>query len=297
MINYSAYLNNSGNPFVRNYLNYIKDKPKTSKNTISAYTRDLKDFERYIKKLDSRVSLKNVSSDDIDGYRDYLLEKFSVSTVNRKLSVIKGFYKYLILEGDINYNPIGNISFIGDTDNKPKVLSVKKICNLLDSMPMSTPSAIRDRAIMEVLYGCGLRVSELCDLDTSKCMVEEGFLLIAGKNDKERMAPISGVAAEILTKYLREARENFLSAKNPCDAVFLNVHGSRLSRQSVHTIVKDAGKSVKIKNLYPHTLRHSYAAHMLKGGADIRAVKDILGHADMSTMKMYQKKVRRVVKK
>ena len=148
------------------------------------------------------------------------------------------------------------------------------------------PAGLRDRALLEVLYGCGLRVSEAVGLDCDRVLLEVGLLRVIGKGDKERITPIAGAAARALGRYLNEARGTFPhAAETP--AVFLNARGGRLTRQGIHGIVARAGLSIGVKNLHPHTLRHSFATHLLAGGADLRVIQEMLGHADISTTQLY----------
>ncbi len=159
---------------------------------------------------------------------------------------------------------------------------------LLDRALPTTPEGLREHAILEVLYGCGLRVSELCGLNLGDVAFDEGFLLVCGKGNKQRIAPISGTAADALIQWLEEGRPAFAAkASRVTQAVFLNARGGRLTRQSVYAIVKDAGESIGMHDLHPHTLRHSFATHLLEGGADLRVIQELLGHADISTTQIY----------
>lgn len=250
-----------------------------SQNTIDAYTRDLEHYESFINK-----SVCSANRDDIVRYENELVPYMKTSSVKRKVASIKGLYKFLLREGDIDKNPAASITLPKIPDKLPDVLSIDDVCRLLDMMPNSTPAAKRDRAIMEILYGCGLRVSELCNLDINDCVLEEGFLLVHGKGGKDRISPISGSAALALKEYLEVGRPEFDKGS---PAVFLNTRGGRLTRQAIHNIVSKAGTAIRKKGLHPHTLRHSYATHMLEGGADLRVIQDILGHADISTTQIY----------
>ena len=155
-------------------------------------------------------------------------------------------------------------------------------------MPFTTPLEIRDATMMEVLYGCGLRVSELVGLDLDRVRFDEGTLRVLGKGSKERLVPFSGMAVVRLREYLEKSRPYLTCSKaHPCAALFLNARGGRLSRQSVHKIVEKAGLSIGVKNLHPHTLRHSFATHLLEGGADLRSIQEMLGHSDISTTQIY----------
>lgn len=274
--------------FSRNYINYLRIEQGVSNNTIDAYTRDLLHFEKFLKSNGENKTLLDVKRQDIVNYEKELNPYMKTSSIKRKISAIKGLYKFLLREGDIKSNPAASIQLPKPEQKLPDVLSIDKICRLLDIMPQSTSAGLRNKAIMEVLYGCGLRVSELCGLNIEDCVVSEGFLLVHGKGGKDRISPISGAAAKALLDYIESARPDLeRHAKHASSAVFLNAHGTRLSRQSVHTIVKESGEAIHVKNLHPHTLRHSYATHMLEGGADLRVIQDILGHSDISTTQIY----------
>lgn len=278
--------NSNISPYVRNYIDYLRIERGSSKNTINAYNRDLAHYAKFLKSRN--LSIIEAKRKDITDYEKNLVKYMQISSVKRKISAIKGMYKFLLRENEIDKNPASTIPLPKIPDKLPDVVSIEKICRLLDIMPDTTASALRNKAIMEVLYGCGLRVSELCGLNLENCVISEGFLLVCGKGNKERISPISGSAANCLNEYIKNGRpylEN--KAKKPNSAVFLNTHGGRISRQSVHKIVHEAGKAAKLKKLHPHTLRHSYATHMLEGGADLRVIQDILGHADISTTQIY----------
>lgn len=273
---------------IRNYINYLRIEQGVSNNTIEAYKRDLLHFEKFLNFCDPPIRIREAKREDIVNYEKDMFGYLKSSSVKRKISAIKGMYKFMLREGDIENNPAASIVLPKIDQKLPDVLSIEKLANLLDTMPDTTAAAIRDKAILEVLYGCGLRVSELCGLNIENCVINEGFLLVHGKGGKDRISPISGTAAKSLKEYIDKARPSYLRhANNISSAVFLNARGTRLSRQSVHSIVKKCGQAVKIKDLHPHTLRHSYATHMLEGGADLRVIQDILGHSDISTTQIY----------
>lgn len=275
-------------PYIRNYINYLRVEQGVAQNTIEAYSKDLINFESYLSGLNKPKKIIEATRQDIVDYEKKLVDYLQTSSIKRKVSAIKGLYNFLLREGDIDKNPSSSIPLPKPPEKLPDVVSIEKICKLLDIMPDTTPSASRDKAILEVLYGCGLRVSELCGLNVDDCILNEGFLMIHGKGGKDRISPISGTAKNALSQYMASSRKSFeRAAKKTDSAVFLNVHGSRISRQSVHKIVHEAGKAAKIKNLHPHTLRHSYATHMLEGGADLRVIQDILGHSDIATTQIY----------
>lgn len=274
--------------FSRNYINYLRIEQGVSNNTIDAYTRDLAHFEKFLKSCDPPKMINTAMREDIVNYEKELNPYMKTSSIKRKVSAIKGMYKFLMREGDVKNNPAASIALPKPEQKLPDVLTIEKICRLLDIMPDSTAATLRNKAIMEVLYGCGLRVSELCGLNLQDCAISDGFLMVHGKGGKDRISPISGSAAKVLVDYIENARPELdRRAKQSTSAVFLNSHGGRLSRQSVHTICKESGEAIKVKNLHPHTLRHSYATHMLEGGADLRVIQDILGHSDISTTQIY----------
>jgi integrase/recombinase XerD len=167
------------------------------------------------------------------------------------------------------------------------VLSIEQARALLEQPFAPTASAQRDRAMLEVLYGCGLRVSELCGLDLRFVMADEGLVRVLGKGSKERVVPLLGAAASALEEYVRVWRPQLVRVGRPEDAVFLNRRGRRLSRQTVHAVCERYGRLVGIEGLHPHTLRHSYATHLVEGGADLRVVQELLGHANIATTQIY----------
>ena len=272
----------------KSYINFLRVEKGSSQNTIDSYTRDILHFEKYLTSLKSKTNVINATRQDILNYEKELADIMEVSSIKRKVSAIKGLYSFLLREGEIDKNPASSISLPKPPMKLPSVLTAEKICYLLDGMSDVTPAYQRNKTIMEVLYGCGLRVSELCGLNIDDCAIKEGFLRVRGKGGKDRISPISGTAASELFRYINKSRPQLANASKSFEsAVFLNIRGGRLSRQSVHKIVKEAGEFIKIKNLHPHVLRHSYATHMLEGGADLRVIQDILGHSDISTTQIY----------
>lgn len=236
-----------------------------------------------------KTDLARIERDDILAFQKSQLDQgFAVSTLERRLSAIKGLHRFALREGYVDADPAQAIPLPKKPGRLPDVLSIDQVNALLDNVDTSTATGKRDATILEVLYGCGLRVSELVNLDRANILSEEGFLRVFGKGSKERIVPISGIAFERLIEYLNEVRPELESTKAPATtAVFLNARGGRLSRQSVHAIVARAGMSIGVKNLHPHTLRHSFATHLLEGGADLRSIQDMLGHADIATTQIY----------
>ena len=235
------------------------------------------------------ASLSRIDRDAVLAYEAELVGSgLAPATIERRVSAIKGFHRFLVREGISAKNPTDSLRLPKVPDTLPDVLSVEQVDRML-SQPFDDDAAgLRNRAILEVLYGCGLRVSELTGLDSGGLLLDEGFLRVVGKGSKERVAPIAGAAADALRDYLERGRPELAKPyAKPTSAVFLNARGGRLTRQSVHAIVARAGLSIGVENLHPHTLRHSFATHLLSGGADLRVIQEMLGHSDISTTQIY----------
>lgn len=270
------------------YLSHLRVERGSSPLTVSAYATDLRDYAAFLDGCGVD------DADDVDracvvAYEADLVDRgYATSSVDRRVSVIKGFHRFLVREGHARRNPTDTLQLPKPPERLPDVLSVSQVSTMLAACTGDSPSEMRNRAILEVLYGCGLRVSECTGLDLGDCILEEGYLRVVGKGGKERISPISGAALEALGAYLEHARPALARPyAKPTAAVFLNARGGRLTRQSVHAIVADAGRLVGVANLHPHTLRHSFATHLLEGGADLRVIQEILGHSDISTTQVY----------
>ena len=275
---------------IEEYLAHLRVERGCSPNTVSAYERDLRDYAAFLRGR----GIDDVEDVDRELVADYQAELFgpahhyAASTVKRHMSSVKGFHRFLSREGLASRNPTDTLELPQTPDRLPDVLSIDQVQRMLSQPLEPGPLPLRDRAILEVLYGCGLRVSELTGLDLGDLALDEGFLLVMGKGGKQRVSPISGKALEALRNYLEQGRPELQKPyAKPTAAVFLNARGGRLTRQSVHRIVADAGRSIGVDDLHPHTLRHSFATHMLEGGADLRVIQEILGHADLSTTQIY----------
>lgn len=276
------------NELAKEYLSYLRVERGSSPLTIEAYERDLAD---YITFCEDRgiANVEQATREDIVDFENALFERgLAPSTVDRRISVLKGFYRFLVREAYITSSPTALIKLPKTPEKLPDVLTIDQVTRMLSEAVEPTPAAKRDRAILEILYGCGLRVSECVGLNLANLALEEGYFRVIGKGNKERFVPISGAALRALVTYLNEARPELVRAnvKNE-GAVFLNARGGRLSRQSIHAIVAKAGLLINVKNLHPHTLRHSFATHLLEGGADLRVIQELLGHADISTTQIY----------
>ena len=270
----------------REYLDYLAIERGSSANTVEAYGRDL---ERYLAFLADRGvrDPESVTRAVIEEHIAALVEVgLAPTSVERAVSAIKGFHRFMVAEQICTAHPTADLPLPAKPKHLPDVLSIEQAQALLDQTFRDTVLDQRDRAILEVLYGCGLRVSELCGLDQREVYLDDEMLRVLGKGSKERVVPIMGGAAEALGSYLVRWRPQ-LVGKKLTGAVFLNARGGRISRQSVHAICEKYGKLAGIEGLHPHTLRHSFATHMLEGGADLRIVQEILGHANIATTQLY----------
>ena len=208
--------------------------------------------------------------------------------MKRRLSALKSISRYCTIEGYVKVNVSSTVALPKLPAQLPDVLTIEQVGRMLDASDRTDAAGLRDRALLETLYGAGLRASEACDLNLDDLFPTEGFCRVRGKGDKERFAPLSGSAQRALDAYLAEGRPQLRSSRRAqAPAVFLNRRGGRLSRQSVHHIVEEAGLMVGLEGLHPHTLRHCCATHLLQGGADLRLIQEILGHSDISTTQIY----------
>lgn len=270
------------------YLAHLRIERGCSPLTVSAYEADLADYAAFLATRGIE-GLDGIDRDAIVAYESDLIARgYAASSVERHVSVIKGFHRFLVRENFTQKNPAAAIQLPKVPERLPDVLSIDQMDALLSQPFPTEPTGARDRAILEVLYGCGLRVSECANLDMGAVLLDEGYLRIFGKGGKERIAPIAGCALAALGEYLEQARPELQKPfARLTAAVFLNARGGRLTRQSIHAIVARAGLAIGVKNLHPHTLRHSFATHLLEGGADLRVIQELLGHSDISTTQIY----------
>lgn len=275
--------------FEQDFIGYLVAERGASPATVRAYQEDLKDYFSFLQTTYHINEASEITREEILAFQAELYRRgLAASTVARRTSTIKGYHKFLVRENLLSQDPAQMVGIPQKSEKLPDVLSINQVNTLLDGMPFTTPLEIRDATILEVLYGCGLRVSELVGLDLDRVRFDEGILRVLGKGSKERLVPFSGMAVQRVQTYLQESRPYLTCSKaQPVPALFLNARGGRLSRQSVHKMVEKAGLRIGIKNLHPHTLRHSFATHLLEGGADLRAIQEMLGHSDISTTQIY----------
>ena len=268
---------------LRRYRIYMQLEKHLSQNTIEAYMRDIKQFQHFI--LHQYDCLpKDVARENIERYMDWLYDRGTKkSSQARQLSGIKSFFNYLLLKDMIASSPAELILPPKPAKVLPNTLSTDEIDRMIATIDDSSPKGIRDKAILEVLYSCGLRVSELCNLRLGDLFFGEGYIRIIGKGDKQRLVPISGIACERIQRY-KEVR----TKKTTEDTLFLNNRGTKLTRVMIFNIIKQAALLAGIdKSISPHTLRHSFATHLLEGGANIRQVQEMLGHESILTTEVY----------
>jgi integrase/recombinase XerD len=276
--------------YAAEFLGHLAVERGASTHTIAAYRGDLSAYVASLEVAGVRDP-NSVTREDVSRFISQQRERgLSPSTIERRVSAVKSFHRFLVREGVTENHPTARLPLPKVPERLPDVVSVEDVDRLLSQPFPDGPGGLRDRAILEVLYGCGLRVSELTGLDVGDLDVPNGFLRVLGKGGKERLVPLAGLAVRATETYLAAARpllhpRGTLRGVDP-DAVFLNVRGGRISRQAVFGLVKRYGNRVGL-DLHPHTLRHSFATHMLEGGADLRALQEMLGHADLATTQIY----------
>ena len=272
---------------IKEFKTYLKIERSLSDNTIDSYIRDVKKLAFFGEKI-NKNELKINKSDIKNFIKEINEDKISARTQSRIISGIKAFYKYLILEDYIKINPTELIESPKIGMKLPDTLSVSEIDSLLSAIDFSHPQGQRNRAILEVLYSCGLRVSELINLKLSNIRFNEGYVKVLGKGNKERYAPIGSSALKYLKIYLEEVRIHQNIKKDSEDIVFLNRRGKKLTRVMIFTIIKQLAEKIGLKKkISPHTFRHSFATHLIEGGADLRAIQEMLGHESITTTEIY----------
>lgn len=272
------------------FLGHLAIERGASPLTVEAYRRDLM---QYTEVLESRgvASPASASREDIAAFVSALHERgLAPSSVERKVSAVKSYHKFLVREGITEALPTATLPLPKVPERLPDVISVADAEKLLSQPFPDGPVGYRDRAMLEVLYGCGMRASELVGLDIADVDLDAGFVRVFGKGGKERVVPVGGAAERALREYLAHGRALLRAKKSTVrrdpSAVFVNQRGQRMTRQAVFVLVRRYGGRVGLE-LHPHTLRHSYATHMLQGGADLRSLQEMLGHADISTTQVY----------
>ncbi len=284
------------NPFkaqIDLYLQFIKLEKGLSENSVVSYQNDIERYLNYLVTEHKIKDLSGVALYHIEQFLDFLVdhELLTSSSIARNISSIRGFHEFAVVEGLSVANPAELIELPKKAQTLPEVLTAEEIELILDAPDTEKPAGIRDKAILETLYGTGMRVSELTDLETNRLFFEIGFIRVIGKGSKERLVPVGEIAQDAISNYLEAVRPLFFrpeKAHKSKNKVFLNQRGGALTRMSIWNIVKKAAFEANInKPVYPHIFRHSFATHLLEGGADLRAVQEMLGHSSILTTEIY----------
>lgn len=277
---------------IRDFGHYLKLERSLSDNSVEGYLSDVEKLRQFAAIRDKGLQATDVSPKDLRDFLEYITELgMSAHSQARILSGLKSFYKYLMFDGAIERDPTVLIEGPKLGRKLPDTLSFHEIEDLLESIDLSSPEGARNRAMLEVLYSSGLRVSELVDLQINNIYHDSGFLRVTGKGNKERLVPIGRDALKYLGIYMNEVRGK-TPHKSPVKGyesfVFLNRNGRKLTRVMVFTIIKNLAKAIGLrKSISPHTFRHSFATHLIEGGADLRAVQEMLGHESITTTEIY----------
>lgn len=273
----------------KGFENYLRLEKSLSQNSVSAYINDINKLIVYLNTHFSKITPLKVKLEHLKSFVAWLNEKeISPRTQARTISGIKSFYKYLMVEDKITTDPTSLLESPKIGRKLPDVLSIEEIDYLIDSVDLSKVEGQRNKAMIETLYSCGLRVSELVNLKITNLYLEQGYIRVEGKGNKERLVPVSGKAVEEIETYLANYRKKLNVSKDSENVLFLNRRGKKLSRVMVFTIIKGLAEKAGIKkSISPHTFRHSFATHLINGGADLRAVQEMLGHESILTTEIY----------
>ncbi|RIV45557.1 site-specific tyrosine recombinase XerD [Flagellimonas pelagia] len=273
---------------IQDYQNYLKIERGLSKNSITNYTMDLQKLAGYLEELEIGEKPEKIDKDTVQQFIYDLAKTVNPRTQARIISGLKGFFNYLIFEDYREDNPMELIETPKIGRKLPDTLSVDEINDLINAIDLSKPEGERNRAILETLYGCGLRVSELINLKLSDLYFDEDFIKVTGKGNKQRFVPISDFNKKYINLYRNQVRVHLPIHKEHQDFVFLNRRGKQLTRAMIFTIIKQLAEQIGLKkSISPHTFRHSFATHLLENGADLRAIQQMLGHESITTTEVY----------
>jgi integrase/recombinase XerD len=273
---------------IKDYQLFLKIERGLSQNTIDSYTRDIQKLINYLEKNNLKASPTKIEASIVQQFIYEVAKDVKPRTQSRIISGLRNFFDYLIFEDYRNNNPTELIEIPKIGRKLPDTLSQNEIDNLIDAIDLSHPQGERNRTILETIYSCGLRVSELINLQLSDLFFNEGFIRVLGKGNKERFTPINYQTQKYINFYIKDIRSHILPQKGFEDTLFLNRRGKGLTRQMIFMIIKDLATKAQInKKIGPHTLRHSFATHLLEGGADLRAIQQMLGHESITTTEIY----------
>ncbi len=273
----------------KGYENYLKLEKSLSPNSIAAYINDINKLIHFLDNRFSSVAPDEVKLRHLKSFVELLNEKgVSPRTQARTISGIKSFYKYLLIEDKITSDPTALLESPKIGRKLPDILSMEEVDDLINGIDVEKPEGQRNKAMLETLYSCGLRVSELVGLKITNLFFEQGFIKVEGKAGKERLVPVSGRAVNEINIYLNGYRKTLNVKKESENILFLNRRGNKLSRVMIFTIIKNLAEKIDLgKKISPHTFRHSFATHLINGGADLRAVQEMLGHESILTTEIY----------
>ena len=278
----------SWKPYIKSYQSYLKIERGLSKNTIDNYTFDIERLFLYLDNNQIVISPLKISEETLQQFIYFVSKEVNARSQARIISGLKSFFSYLIFEDYRNDNPLELIETPRFGRKLPDTLSIDEIDNLINAIDLTTNEGERNRAILETLYGCGLRVSELVNLKISDLFFEEGFLKVTGKGNKQRFVPIGNLTQKYIEIYKSAIRSHLSIQKGFEDTLFLNRRGKQLTRAMIFTIIKDLAVATNLnKTISPHTLRHSFATHLLENGADLRSIQLMLGHESITTTEIY----------
>jgi integrase/recombinase XerD len=274
---------------IKGFKTYLKLERSLSANSVEAYLHDIALLAGFLEESDMKLTPAQVTYDHLQQFLVSVNErKISARSQARIISGIKSFFKYCLMENIVSNDPSQLLESPRLGRKLPDTLSVEDINRLIGAIDLSKPEGVRNKAMLETLYSCGLRVSELTGLKLTNLHSEIGFIRVTGKGDKERLVPIGKVATKQIKMYLEGVRNHLVIQPGNEDFVFLNHRGRRLTRVMVFTVIKRLAEKIHLqKNISPHTFRHSFATHLIEGGADLRAVQEMLGHESITTTEIY----------
>jgi len=273
---------------IKDYKLFLKIERGLSKNSIDSYTRDIHKLLSYLEAQGISTSPIKIDLEILQGFIYEIAKTVKPTTQSRVISGLRNFFDYLVFENYRENNPTELIETPKIGRKLPDTLSFSEINELINAIDLSHPQGERNRAIIETIYSCGLRVSELIHLKLSDLFFEEGFIKVLGKGNKERFAPINYNTQQFINFYIKDIRSHITAQKDYEDTLFLNRRGKSLTRQMIFMIIKELAIKINLnKKIGPHTLRHSFATHLLEGGADLRAIQQMLGHESITTTEIY----------
>ena len=275
--------------FSKDFLKILKIEKGLAENSILSYKRDLAKYHAFIENRQRIDNIANVSQRNLRAYVRYLnAENISPNSIKRAISCIRNYHQFLVSEGKMDNNPVLQIDTPKVARKLPNVLSVEEIDKILHFIPKKAPMAKRDIAIFEMMYSCGLRVTELCNFKMSNILWDSEMIRVDGKGGRQRFVPIGPIARTNLKNYISKERPALIKKNPNIPELFLSRNGNKLTRMMIWILLKKWTSTAEItKEVSPHTLRHSFATHLLEGGADLRSVQEMLGHADISTTQIY----------